>query len=89
MEVSYDEAVSPPLPANIEQEMEKERLGREKEEQEKAERAKRLKEEFSDPNNQWEQDKTKLQELAKQDKSKDAASHRRARQDGQRQGSKS
>lgn len=59
--------------------MEKERLGREKEEQEKAERAKKLKEEFGDPNNQWEQDKTEMQKLAKQDQIKDTDSRPRAR----------
>jgi mannan polymerase II complex ANP1 subunit len=47
--------------------MEKERLAREKEEQEKAERAKKLREEFGDRNNQWEQDKSDMQKLTKQD----------------------
>lgn len=50
--------------------MEKERLGREKEEQEKAERAKKLKEEFGDTGSQWEKDKTEMQKLVKQDKIK-------------------
>ena len=48
--------------------MEKERLAREKEEQDKAERAKKLKEEFGDANNQWEKDKTEMENLAKQGK---------------------
>lgn len=52
--------------------MEKERLAREKEEQEKAERARKLKEEFGDPNNQWEQDKTDMKKLAQQDDRKAA-----------------
>lgn len=67
--------------------MEKERLAREKEEQEKAERARKLKEEFGDPNNQWEQDKTNMQNLAKQDKEKEAGSRPQLpRPDGKQQG---
>lgn len=62
--------------------MEKERLGREKEEQEKAERAKKLREEFGDPNNQWEQDKTDMQKLARQDKNQGADSGSRPARDG-------
>ena len=57
--------------------MEKERLGREKAEQEKVEHAKKLKEEFGDPNKQWEQDKTEMQKLIKQGK-KEAESRPRA-----------
>lgn len=69
------------------EEMEKERLAREKEEQEKAERARKLKEEFGDPNNQWEQDKTNMQNLAKQDKEKEAGSRPQLpRPDGKQQG---
>ncbi|SPO02635.1 probable ANP1 protein [Cephalotrichum gorgonifer] len=56
------------------EEMEQERLGREKAEQMKVEWAKKLKEEFGDPNIQWEQDKTGMQQLANQDKHKAADS---------------
>ena len=56
--------------------MEKERLGRELEEKEMAERIKKLKEEFGDTENQWEQDKTEMQKLVKQDKKKPAAKAR-------------
>lgn len=67
--------------------MEKERLAREKEEQEKVERARKLKEEFGDPNNQWEQDKTNIQNLAREDKEKEARSRpQHAGPDGKQQG---
>ncbi|TGJ85965.1 hypothetical protein E0Z10_g2813 [Xylaria hypoxylon] len=48
------------------EEMEQERLAKEAEEQEKAETEKKIKEHFSDPNNQWEKDKSELQNIAKQ-----------------------
>lgn len=48
--------------------MEKERLAREKEEQDKAERAKKIKEEFSDTNVQWEKDKKDMRNMAKSKK---------------------
>lgn len=51
------------------EEMEKERLAREKEEQEKAEKVKKLKEEFGDANNQWEKDKSEMENLAQEKKS--------------------
>lgn len=50
--------------------MEKERLAREKEEQEKAEKVKKLKEEFGDANNQWEKDKSEMENLAQEKKSR-------------------
>jgi mannan polymerase II complex ANP1 subunit len=51
------------------QEMEQDRLRREQEEKDKAEKAKKIKEQFGDPNSQWEKDKSELQNLAAQDKS--------------------
>lgn len=53
------------------QEMEQERLAREGEEKEKAERMKKIKEQFVDPNNQWEKDKTDIQNMAMLEKAKD------------------
>ncbi|RFU30153.1 hypothetical protein B7463_g6157, partial [Scytalidium lignicola] len=46
------------------EEMEKERLAREAEEQERVERMKKIKDQFEDPNGQWEQDKTDIQNEA-------------------------
>ncbi|KAI1435363.1 mannan polymerase 2 complex anp1 subunit [Xylaria sp. CBS 124048] len=48
------------------EEMEQERLAKEAEELEKAENERQIKEQFSDANSQWEQDKSQLQNLAKQ-----------------------
>lgn len=52
--------------------MEQERLAREQEEKEQAERLKKMKESFSDTTGQWEKDKTQLQSLALQEKKKEA-----------------
>ena len=46
------------------EEMERERLAREAEEQAKADRAKRIKEQFADPNAQWDADKAAAAEAA-------------------------
>ena len=46
--------------------MEKERLAKEAEEQEKVEKEKKIKEQFSDTNSQWEKDKSEIQKIAKQ-----------------------
>ena len=46
------------------EEMERERLAREAEEQAKADRAKRIKEQFADPNLQWDADKQAAAEAA-------------------------
>ncbi|KAL9122699.1 MAG: hypothetical protein Q9187_000755 [Circinaria calcarea] len=46
------------------EEMEQERQNREKEEKERADRMKKIKDEFNEPNNQWEKDKTELQNIA-------------------------
>jgi mannan polymerase II complex ANP1 subunit len=51
--------------------MEQERLAREKEEEEKADKAKKIKEQFGDANSQWEKDKTDMQNLVTQQKKKD------------------
>ncbi len=56
---------------NIIQEMEQERLARESEEKERVERMKKIKEQFTDPNSQWEKDKTDIQNMAMQEKAKE------------------
>src|SRR5689334_3154108 len=48
--------------------MERERIARENEEKELAEKTKKIKEQFDDPNKQWEKDKSDLQNLAKEQK---------------------
>lgn len=50
------------------QEMEQERLAREKDEKEKADKAKKIKEQFGETNTQWEKDKSDMQNLATQEK---------------------
>lgn len=62
------------------QEMEQERLARESEEREHAERMKKIKEQFADPNKQWEKDKTDIQNMATQEETKE--------QDAAREGNK-
>jgi mannan polymerase II complex ANP1 subunit len=47
--------------------MEQERIARESEEKVRAEKAKKIKEQFDDPNKQWEKDKTELENLAKKE----------------------
>ncbi|KAL1876335.1 hypothetical protein VTK73DRAFT_9578 [Phialemonium thermophilum] len=49
------------------EEMKREKLAREQEERERAEKAEKIKEEFGDPNSQWEKDKSDLQNIALQD----------------------
>ncbi|KAL7629685.1 Mannan polymerase II complex anp1 subunit [Parahypoxylon ruwenzoriense] len=48
------------------EEMEQERLAKEAEEKERQDREKKIKEQFGDTNGQWEQDKSEIQNLAKQ-----------------------
>jgi mannan polymerase II complex ANP1 subunit len=48
--------------------MEQERIAREQEEKEKAEKMKKIKEQFGDTNSQWEKDKTEMQNIALKDK---------------------
>ncbi|KAK6953928.1 hypothetical protein Daesc_003890 [Daldinia eschscholtzii] len=63
-------------------EMEAERLAKEAEEKEKQEREKKVKEQFSDTNAQWEQDKTQIQNLAKEaQKEREAESQQGSSQD--------
>ncbi|KAG9229007.1 mannan polymerase II complex ANP1 subunit [Amylocarpus encephaloides] len=50
------------------EEMEDERKAREKEEQEKMDRMKKIKDQFADPNSQWEKDKTDIQNEAMKEK---------------------
>lgn len=50
------------------EEMAQEQKNREKEEKERAERMKKIKEEFKEPNNQWEKDKTELQNIAEKER---------------------
>jgi mannan polymerase II complex ANP1 subunit len=52
------------------EEMEKERIAHEEEEKERAERMKKIKEQFTDPNSQWEKDKTDIQNEAMKEKAK-------------------
>jgi mannan polymerase II complex ANP1 subunit len=49
------------------EEMEKERRAHEKEEQAKADKVKKIKEEFGDTNGQWEKDKTDMKKLMAND----------------------
>ena len=58
-------------------EMEQERKNREQEEKDRADRMKKIKDEFNEPNNQWEKDKTELQDIAakeEESKKKDVSS---------------
>lgn len=48
--------------------MEEERKAREKEEQDKVERMKKIKDQFVDPNSQWEKDKTDIQNAVMKEK---------------------
>lgn len=62
------------------QEMERERLAREEEEKEKAEKVRRIQEQFVDANSQWEKDKSEMQNMAleeKQSKGEKAASEKK------------
>lgn len=52
------------------EEMENERKAREREEQEKTEQLKKIKEQFNDPNPQWEKDKADIQNIAKEERKK-------------------
>ena len=53
--------------------MEQERIARESEEMERAERMKKIKEQFTDPNSQWEKDKSDIQNIAMLEKAKEQA----------------
>lgn len=53
--------------------MEQERIAREQEEKENAEKQKKIKEQFGDTNGQWEKDKTEMQNLALKDKTEKAS----------------
>lgn len=55
------------------EEMERERLAREAEEQAKADRAKRIKEQFADPNMQWDADKAAAAEALAAEEAAQAA----------------
>jgi mannan polymerase II complex ANP1 subunit len=48
--------------------MEQERIARENEEKERADRMKKIKDQFDDPNSQWEKDKTDIQNEALKEK---------------------
>lgn len=52
------------------QEMEQQRIAHEQEEKEKAEKAKKIHEQFGDTNSQWEKDKAEMQNLALHEKKK-------------------
>ncbi len=66
--------------------MEQERIAREAEEKERAERMKKIKEQFTDPNSQWEKDKTDIQNIAAQEKAKEQSA---PAEDGKSSGSTS
>ena len=51
--------------------MEQERQAREIEEKERVERMKKIKDQFADPNGQWEKDKTDIQNEAMKEKAKE------------------
>jgi mannan polymerase II complex ANP1 subunit len=51
--------------------MEQERKAREQEEKERAERMKKIKDQFADPNGQWEKDKSDIQSEAMKEKAKE------------------
>ena len=53
--------------------MEQERIARENEEKERAERMKKIKEQFTDPNSQWEKDKSDIQNIAISEEAKEQA----------------
>ncbi|KAH0496556.1 hypothetical protein TgHK011_003908 [Trichoderma gracile] len=53
------------------EEMERERIAREKEEEERKKKEAQIKEEFGDANSQWEQDKQQMQDLKLQDRGGD------------------
>ena len=53
--------------------MEQERLAREKEEQDRMERTKKIKDQFKDQTSQWEKDKNDIQDLALKEKAKELA----------------
>ena len=53
--------------------MEEERIARENEEKERAERMKKIKEQFTDPNSQWEKDKSDIQNIEMLEKAKEQA----------------
>lgn len=60
--------------ADMIKEMEQERIARENEEKERAERMKKIKDQFADPNSQWEKDKNDIQnEAMKEKKEKEQA----------------
>ncbi len=65
--------------------MEKDRLSREKEQKERAEKEKKARELFSDTRSQWEKDKTEMHNLARKEKSgaKDSSDSKPAAADGQ------
>lgn len=64
--------------------MEQERIARENEEKERAERMKKIKEQFTDPNTQWEKDKSDIQNIAMSEKAKEQAA---SAEDGKAHGS--
>jgi mannan polymerase II complex ANP1 subunit len=52
--------------------MEQERKARENEEKDRADRMRKIKDQFTDPNGQWEKDKADISNMALEDKAKDA-----------------
>jgi hypothetical protein len=75
--------------SNISQEMEQERIARENEEKERGERMKKIKEQFADPNSQWEKDKSDIQNMALEDDKEKAKNPVADSEGGKAPGSKS
>ena len=63
------------------EEMEQERKAREAEEEERQERMKKIKDQFADPNGQWEKDKTDIQNEAMRERKAQEEKEKQAQQD--------
>ena len=63
------------------EEMEQERKAREAEEEERQERMKKIKDQFADPNHQWEKDKTDIQNAAMRGKMAEEEKEKQAQAD--------
>jgi mannan polymerase II complex ANP1 subunit len=63
------------------EEMEQERIAREAEEEERQERMKKIKDQFADPNGQWEKDKMDIQSEAMREKKAQEEQERQAQEE--------
>ena len=64
------------------EEMEQERIAHEKEEEERQERIKKIKDQFADPNGQWEKDKADIQNEALEEQKIQSNKAQQAQADG-------